>query len=385
MSQQNLLDALGISLSEITAMQNLARARTFSDKGKFARLATAQRTRGMGAHIAQQLWECKQILSKVGIYKSMYLSQQLYSAQVTQPTWEQILERIYDEPVATRNRVIWVLFHACLQAERDFSLDVCPAQSREDVLTGRLLEGIKGACTSWAEASSSYLNRIKNTLEVSCIDLTVGGGEQETGGDFALILDIKENASCLEDSEPDIITLTGGPRGDVFVPLVFQAKRYIGSSADISQKHSVRGYQFNCLRQVDCASNYIFYENGEKRIDLPALPLVKPVSACEAIETSRTTEVFSRSVDFATYILRAANGFDSIPAARTREDALNMILANTSPDRVTRLTILGNTSGLSTTYHDALQQLRAEIEKAVDQEPSQDDNSDDVKPPRFKL
>ncbi|QDQ82910.1 hypothetical protein [Paraburkholderia megapolitana] len=381
MSEPNFLDAFGLSVNEVINMQSLAHAQTFSDKGRLARFATAQRTREAGAYIAQQLWECRQILSKVGIYKRVYLIQQ---EQVTQPTWEQILERIYDEPVATRNGTIWLLFHACLQAERDFSLDVCPAHSREDVLTGRLLEGIKAACTIWAEASSSYLNRIKNTLEISSIDLTVGGGEQETGGDFALILDIKENASSLEDSEPDITTLTGERRGDAFVPLVFQAKRYVGSNADISQKHDTRGYQFNSLRQVNCASNYIFYENDKEHISTPALPMVKPVSACKAIETSRVTGVFSESVDFATYILRAANGFSDIPAARTREDALNMILANTSPSNVSRLTILGNTSDLSAKYRDALRQLQTEIKEGIRQESPQDDLSDDTRLSSFE-
>jgi hypothetical protein len=384
MNQLSLLDAFGISFNEIVAMRSLAHSETFGDKGHVARLATAKRTQDSGAHIAEQLWECKQILSKVGVIKSTYLVQELNTPQATQPTWEQILERVFDEPVAIRNRVIWLFFHACLHAERDFALDVCPAHSREDTLTGRLLEGIKGACASWGAASLSYLSRIKNVLEVSSIDLTVGGGEQKTGGDFALILDIKENASRDDDLDPDVIKLTGGPRGDVFVPLLFQAKCYTGSNADISQRHSKRGYQFNRLRQVECASNYIFYENGKKRIDFPALPMVKPVSACQPVEICRTTDVFRHSVNFSTYLLRAANGFDSIPAARTREDALNMILANTSPDAVTRIAILGNTSGLDKTYRDTLQQLRNEIDNEVVQGPSQDDMSDDTTPSPFK-
>jgi hypothetical protein len=36
----------------------------------------------------------------------------------------------------------------------------------------------------------------------------------------------------------------------VFVPLVFQAKRYTGLRPNISEEHSERGYQFNRLRQV---------------------------------------------------------------------------------------------------------------------------------------
>jgi len=384
MNQPSLFDAFGISSNEIEAMRNLARDRTFGDKANLARLTTVSRTQDSAAHIAAQLWSCQQILSKVGFYKAIILARQLTETQSGQPEWEQILKQIYDEPVSIRNRIVWIFFHACLQAERDFALDVCPAHSREDILTGRLLEGIKAACASWAEVSASYLSRVQSVLEVSSIDLTIDGGEQKTGGDFALILDIKEHVSCSEDLEPSVITLTGGPRGDVFVPLLFQAKCYTGSRADISQKHRVRGYQFNRLRQVNCASSYIFYENGKNRIDFPALPMVKPVLACEPVEVCRSTEVFDQSVNFATYVLRAVNGFGSIPSAKTREDALNMIFANTSPDSISRISVLGNTNDLGRTYREALERLRNEINNEVNQEPSRDDISGDRPSSRFE-
>ncbi len=384
MSQTSLLDAFGMSLDEITSLKSLVHNETFGDKGKYARLATVTRTNDLAPHIAQQLWECKQILSKVGLYHCAYLTQEL-TASKTHPKWEQILERIYGDPIAIRNRVIWLFFHACLQAERDFALDACPAHSREDMLSGRFLEGIKAACTSWAAAAATYLDRTKDVLEVSSIDLTVGGGEQKTGGDFALILDIKEIVSRPDDLEPGVIALTGGPRGDIFVPLLFQAKCYTGSTADISQKNKTLGYQFNRLRQVNCASNYIFYENDEKYIDTPSLPMVKPVSACNPIETQRSTDVFDQSINFATYILRAVNGFDSIPAARTREDALNMIFANASPSTINKITVLGNTSDLSKKYREALKRLQEEIDNTPMQEPQEDNASDETPSSSFKL
>jgi hypothetical protein len=366
MAEPTLLDAFGISLHEILALTKLASMQTYGDRGRFARLLTKGRTVDAGAHIADQLWGCRQILSKVGLLNTIYLSQRLVREQAARPDWEQILEQIYTAPVAVRNRTIWLLFHSCLQAERDFALDACPARSHETFLTGRLVEKISAACASWAATAASYLERVEKALEVSSIDLSVAGGEQETGGDFALILDIKENPLRSEDMEPDVIVLTGPPRGDVFVPLVFQAKRYTGSTANISQKHSERGYQFNRLRQVRCASSFIFYENGEERIKDPTLPMVKPVSACEPVETSPNIQVFRDSVDFATYILRAVDGCDGIPAATTREDALNMILANTSPDRLSRIAVLGNTSGLDHQYEDALKRLMGEINSERD-------------------
>lgn len=383
MNQPKLLDVFGISLDEILAMRDFSQVETFGVKGCFARLLTTMRTQDSGAYIADQLWECKQILSKVGLHLRIDLTSQpkptraTKSACVEKPVWEQILERIYCDPVAIRNRVVWLFFHACLQAERKFSLEVCPAHSREDILTGKLLGEIKAACAAWATASSSFLARCSNVLELSSIDLTIGGREQETGGDFALILDITEDVSCAEDLAEEVIALTGGPKRNIFVPLIFQAKCYTGEDADISQKHKTRGYQFNRLRQSKCASSFIFYENGKDPIEFPVLPMVKLTSDCSAIEISRTTSVFDQSVNLATYILRALNGFDNIPTARTREDALNMILANTSPDEIIKISILGNTSDLENVYRVALQRLSSEFTNEMHQALSEDDDHDD--------
>ena len=178
-----------------------------------------------------------------------------------------------------------------------------------------------------------------------------------------MILDLNETHISPCDLEPETIRLTGPLRGSVVIPLVFQAKRYVGLTADISRRHDERGYQFHTLRQTKCASNYIFYENGEDRIPYPALPMVKAASACQPVELFPSTHVFEDSVDLATYILRALNGFADIPAAESREDALNMILANASTDRLSRITILGDkTEGeLDRLYGSALDALRKEI------------------------
>ncbi|SAK53768.1 hypothetical protein AWB77_01464 [Caballeronia fortuita] len=353
-------------------MTKRARLETFNEKALFARLSTAQRTPDAGAYIAEQLWACHRVLSAAGVHNLMYLTRGLVERGIAHLCWEELLDRKFGDPMNVQNRAVWLLFHLCLQAQRDFALDVCTARSREDLLTGRFLEGIKGACAGWTESSSSYLRRVENVLEVCSLDLTVGGGEQETGGDFALILDIKGNPSCAQDFEHSIVTLTeGGPRGDFFVPLIFQAKRYTGSAADISRRNSTQGYQFNRLRQRDCASAYIFYENGDNGIDCPALPMVKLANHCSPVEVSRTTGVFEDSVDFATYILCAVNGCDDMPAAQTREDALNMILANASPESLTKLVVLGNTAGLKETYRDALAALRAEIKSGVSMDATQ--------------
>ncbi|WP_434299822.1 hypothetical protein [Corallococcus exiguus] len=375
-----------MSLDEILRLQARMSDQTFGAKAQLARLNTVKRTTDKGARISTQLWECKRILSKVGLYGTVNLAKRLIDAKISRsPQWEEILEEAFREPVSFRDPTVWLLFQASLQAERDFALDVCPAHSREDVLTGRFMESIKGACAAWAEASASYLGRTANMLELSSIDLTVGGGEQETGADFALILDIRESEP-MPPLDQELITLTGKSRGAAFIPLLFQAKCFTGESADISQKHKTRGYQFSRLRQTACASNYIFYENGEDGIDLPVLPMVKPASLCLPVEVSPKTLVFEKSINFSSYLLRAANGFDAIPAAETREDALNMILANISPLSVSKIAILGNTGGLDAVYRAALDQLRNEIYDELDLEPfneaptSEDESSNKFKP-----
>ena len=383
MNDDIFLKNFGLSLDEINGMKTRASEQALSDRARFSRLNTTRRTADAGKQISTDVAACKRILSMAGFYIRIDMVRKLVSdKQARSENWDELLERVLLDPVSFRDPTIWLLFHAAMQAERDFALDACPTHSREDVLTGRFIESIRGACAAWAETSRPYLNRTDNLLELSSIDLTVDGGEQVTGADFALILDIRENAP-MPPLSPELITLGGPPRGPIFVPLLFQAKCYTGTSADISRKHKTRGYQFNRLRQTACASNYIFYENGKDRIDYPALPMVKPSSLCAPVEMSAKTAVFEKSANFSTYLLKAINGFDEIPSAGTREDALNMILANISPDSVTRIAILGNTEGLDAIYSEALTQLQSEIDSEIAPEttdkepPSEDETSND--------
>lgn len=363
MNNENFLKDFGLTIDEIDGMTALAREHAFSDKAKFSRLNTTKHRADAKKNISAALADCKRILSLVGMLTHIDMMKNLVAKKQTRSEeWDELLDRVLLGPVSFRDPTVWLLFHAALQAEREFALDICPAHSREDVLTGRFIEVISGACSLWAERLKSFLDRTDNVLELSSIDLTIDGGEQATGGDFALILDIGENEP-IPPLTPDLIALTGPIRGPIFVPLLFQAKCYTKEFADISQKHETRGYQFSRLCQTACASNFIFYENAKGRIDYPALPMVKPSSACSPVETSPKTAVFEKSVNFSTYLLKAINGFDDIPSATTREEALNMILANTSENSLTKVVILGNTDGLDVIYRDALAQLRIQIAK----------------------
>jgi len=367
------LKKFGLTFDEVNGMKGRATDEAFSDKGKLSRLNTISRDSSARETISTGLAGCKRILSKVGLLAHIYLVNEMVSEKRTSSqNWDELLGRVLLDPLSFRDPTVWLLFQAALQSERDFSLDVCPVHSREDVLTGRFIEGLSGACRLWADSFRSYLNRTGNVLEISSIDLTVGGGEQATGGDFALILDIRKSTP-IPPLAPDLITLTGPLQGPLFVPLLFQAKCYTGESADISQKHKTRGYQFSQLRKTVCASNYIFYENGTAGIQFPALPMVKPSSACSPVESAPKTPVFEKSVNFSTYLLKAINGFDDIPSATTREEALNMILANTSENSITRVAILGNTHGLDVIYRDALAQLRSQIDSENMLEPNSEE------------
>ena len=364
----DLFNEFGLYLDEIMSFQKKCRDTNLGDMAVFSRVITMQKHQGLSGHIAGRLWECKRVLSSVGL--NLQIMATNYPAKGGQEqideyneihNWNSILERFYSDPLVFKNRIVWFLFQAFLKAQRDFALEACPPQSHETHLTGELIGRVRGACDEWGDLAQKYLSRSDNIIEISRIDLSVGGGEQITGGDFALILDIEEAHICPCDLQPDILCLTGPLRGSVIIPIVFQAKRYVGLTADISQHNEKRGYQFNVLRQTVCASNYIFYENGAERIQYPALPMVKASSACHPVETSPRTEVFKDSVDLATYILRAANGFDDIPAADSREDALNMIFANASKDRISSVAILSNRAGRDLIYRKALENLREEI------------------------
>ncbi|WP_158808559.1 hypothetical protein [Beijerinckia sp. L45] len=351
-----LLDAFGLSGDEISSLRQKSFDENFGRMARLSRANTFERRQGLSGHIAARLWECKQVLSQVGMLGQIMVARDIAN-HASMRDWEFLLERLYFDPLVFKNKVTWFLFQALLEAQRDFALEACPPRSHETYLTGELVGRIRGACDKWTDAAKAYLSRTGTSIEISRIDLSVGGYEQATGGDLALILDIDEADISPCDLEAKILLLTGPLRGSVIIPMVFQAKRYVGSTADISQHHDDRGYQFDTLRQTVCASNYLFYENGSERIDLPALPMVKPTSACRPIETSPRTEVFEGSVDLATYVLRAINGFADIPAANSMEDALNMILANASKDRVGHVAILANKAGRGQFYKDAFDRL----------------------------
>jgi hypothetical protein len=246
-------------------------------------------------------------------------------------TWDDLLTTLLANPVNFCDIAVWCLFFAALEAAAKFQLDHCPSPSNETFLTGLLLGRLEAECEQWCQTASVPLARSGSSLSLQSIDLSVLGGEQATGGDFGLILDF--------DDRNVQRTLKGRGLGRRIVPLIFQAKRFVRPNADVSQRHALRGYQSHFLAQNDCASAYIFYENGRKRVDRPVPPLVKPIRKVAA--PSRTL-VFSDSYDISSYLLNALTDERFAAGASAADEALRMIYAKADPGQLAHLAVISN-------------------------------------------
>jgi hypothetical protein len=181
--------------------------------------------------------------------------------------------------------------------------------------------------------------RSGSTLSLRRIDLSILGGEQATGGDFGLILDFDDRSG-----QP---THRGKALGGRIVPLIFQAKRYVRPNADVSQRHALRGYQYNLLAQNNCTSAYIFYENGRERIDHPVPPLVKSVARVAA---PYRTPVFSDSYDISSYLLNALTEERFAAGVSSASEALRMIYAKADPGQLAYLAVISNDARAADRY-----------------------------------
>jgi hypothetical protein len=231
--------------------------------------------------------------------------------------------------MGNQTRAIWCLFFAALEGAAQFQLNDCPSPSEEGHLSGLLLGVLSARCEQWRRTASAPLARTGSSLSLQRIDLSILGGEQATGGDFGLVLDF--DGCSVQPS------LKGKGLDRRIVPLIFQAKRYVRPNADVSQHHALRGYQYNLLAQNNCASAYIFYENGRQRIDRPVPPLVKPVGNVTA--RSRTP-VFSRSYDISSYLLNALTDGRFSAGASSPDNALRMIYAKADPGQLAHLAVI---------------------------------------------
>lgn len=139
----------------------------------------------------------------------------------------QLLERVLAKPPTHRDLAHWWLLITALDASFRFQTNSCGKCTREETLTGALLECLSGRGEVWAEHLRPAIGRMGAELRFHSIDLQVLGGEQETGGDFGLILDFDGRTVLPIERDPI------DPRSRI-VPLIFQAKRYTRPEADVS-------------------------------------------------------------------------------------------------------------------------------------------------------
>lgn len=343
---QSMLGIFGMTVYELMAAEEYARAlitdehtvramKEFTDASPKADAFKSDAIRGTGA------WK-----SDAG---TMLMTSIFLDDPKKLDSFKLLLDQMLIKPPVYRDLADWWLFFAALEAATGFQLETCVGRKREGGLTTHLLEALGTQGKIWSAYIAEPVKRAGATLSISNIDLEVGGGEQATGGDFGLILDF------------DGKTVQPGakkrPDDHRIVPLIFQAKRYARPTADISQSHPKRGPQHTLLGRNDCAAAYIFYENL-KHAPIPLPPLVKRV---ENVPGPTTTDVLDQSLDFATYLLRAAIDPVYAPRAHSTDDALRMIFKKAAPQDLTKLVVVSNDPGAGNRYRSGFGMLKHQL------------------------
>ncbi len=260
-------------------------------------------------------------------------------------SFRDVLNRILVHPPCYRDWADWWLFFSALAARVTFQLDRCSNAKSEPRLAGHLLEALAAQGAVWSQPLAPALARIGTRLAIGEIDLEVGGGEQVNGGDFGLILDF-DRRTVQPGAEPQ------GHETRI-VPLIFQAKHYRQPNATVSQTNPRRGPQRDLLASNKCASAYIFYDNlGQPTTPLP--PLVKSI---DKVLTATTTNVLDESLDFATYLLRAATDATYAPRARSTDDALRMIFSKAALRDLSALVVISADTDAARRYRNGLATL----------------------------
>jgi hypothetical protein len=341
-------DYFGLHLDEIFAARAAARRSLDSELVQASRRALQQASPSTCQAVRSALVSpCLCAYSEAG--RAMFV-QQSRDEPESIATWDGVLHILAD-PVVFSDVAIWCLFFATVEAAAAFQLNHCPSPSEEGHLSGLLLGALEGRCEQWRRLASAPLERSGSSLSLQRIDLSILGGEQASGGDFGLVLEFEPHTSPLT-----LMPQTGTARR--VVPLVFQAKRYVRPTADVSQHHHARGYQYHLLGQNECASAYIFYENGRARLEWPVPPLVKPV---RKVVTPDRTPVFTDSYDLPSYLLNALTDSRFAAGASSAHEALRMIYANAHPGQLAYLAVISDDARAGQRYAAALADLAPEF------------------------
>lgn len=344
MSDTTFLDSFGLKVDEIFAARAAAKSCMDSPQVQLSmRLLEGASPPTCDAIRSALTAPWLSAYSEAGQAKLVLMARDPHEAIAT---WDGVLHNLLADPVTFRDIAIWCLFFATLEGAAAFQLDECPSPSEEGHLSGLLLATLKGRCEHWRRIASAPLERSSSSLSLQRIDLSILGGEQATGGDFGLVLDFEGRSS-----QP---VHRADRRGGRIVPLVFQAKRYIRPTADVSRHHHIRGYQYDLLSRNECASAYIFYENGREPIERPVPPLVKPVGK---VAGPSRTPVFTDSYDLASYLLNALTDDRFAAGATSADEALRMIYAKAHTRQIAYLAVISNDARANQRYAAALADL----------------------------
>lgn len=298
---------------------------------------------------------CFTLLSKAGFALAAGMGG---DANETLRPFEGYVRQLITDPVMVRDLSHWVLFFALREASDRFRVMDCRAPQSEAHLDGLLLDAIRAACERWAKVVESPLARYDSVTVLQKIDLSLLGGEQATGGDIGLILDLDGRSIQPSDENP-LKT-----RARRIVPIVLQSKRYTRPTANISQHHKVRGYQRHLLGRNDCTSAYLLYENGSEAIASPLPPIIKPIAAVADLNTTCAVE---GGFDLAAYMMGALQDEVRYPGAATPVEALRMIFTKGTPSH---LAVIAGDRRTVAYYMTEFQVLAPEIRrKGKDQEP----------------
>ncbi|RIV91183.1 hypothetical protein D2V17_03330 [Aurantiacibacter xanthus] len=344
------LDALGLTAHELGNIANATFKFFNRDSIRKALNELLTASADTEARICQSLMS--QAFSggygETGKYLVAQFTSEMIGSKIQLP---QLLERVLAAPHTHRDLAHWWLLMTALDASSRFQMNSCGNCAREETLTGALLECLSGRGEVWAEYLRPAIGRMGAELRFHGIDLQVLGGEQETGGDFGLILDF-DGRTVLPNERGPL-----DPRSRI-VPLIFQAKRYTRPEADVSQHNPTRGYQKDRLATNECTSAYVFYEDGPAPISSPLPPLVKLVGN---VTGYRTTDTLDQSLDLPSFLLRAATDQAFAAEAASPEDALRMIYSKADPEQLRALVVIASDPDASHRYSSWLSALAPEI------------------------
>ncbi|MCA1197301.1 hypothetical protein K9B35_04925 [Sphingomonas sp. R647] len=350
-----LLETLGFTVDELVQLPAVARALVSSARARRAFGELEETSPETISRICQTLLSESFAggLSQAGKYSLVLAGR---SEPSPLQSWPALLDRLFAEPPVHRDAAEWWLLFTTLATSIDFQLGVSVSPHRENRLTGHLLQSLASHGKTWGALLARLQERTRSRLAVHEIDLELLGGEQSTGGDFGLILEV--DGRTVEPPER-------GSARERIVPFIFQAKRYERPYASVSQHNSRRGYQRDLLASNECASAYIFYENGDRAIPAPLPPLVKPV---EAVTTYDRTNVLEDSVDFATYLLSGLKSEHKAPRARDPSDALRMIFSGADIGQLASLVVVSGSPDSLARYTSALTFLGHELRSSDDEQ-----------------